>query len=440
MLALLLSGGLVDAVPAGGQAAARTIPAAHRQMTSRQLLALAERARASGERQIAESAYVALSGDPDADVRAAALFGHAMLLSRVDQHAKAATLLRRLLDERPGATRARLELAGILVHLGDERAAARELRSVSAGKLPPDVARLVERWSEALRARKPWGFSLEFALAPDSNINRATRSDGLDTVLGEFDIVEEAKATSGVGVALRGRAYRRVALNDDFKLLAQLTTSADLYRKSDFNLVSAEASIGPEFTAADIRFHADVGVGQSWFGGKPLARSFRFSTSARRSFGARTAVSVRGTVAKIDHRINPLLSGRQASLSLSAERALSSRNGVVASGAIDRFKARDAGYSTASWRAGLQFWQDIGRTTVFAGIESGRLEGDERLALLPEARKDRLSRLSVGGVFRSLTFRGLAPFVRLSREKNRSNVAFYDYARTRTEFGFNRAF
>lgn len=440
MLALLLSAGLVDAAPQGSQAAARTMPVAHRQMTARQLLALANRARASGDRKIAESAYEALSRDPDGDVRAAALFGHAMLLSRTGQHADAATLLRRLLDEQPGAARARLELAGILVQLGDESAAAHELRSVSAGKLPPDVARLVERWSEALRARKPWGFSLEFALAPDSNINRATRSNGLDTVFGEFDIVEEAKATSGVGVALRGRAFRRVALNDNFKLLAQLTTSADLYRKGDFNLVSAEAAIGPELTVADVRVHAEAGVGQSWFGGKPLARSFRFSTSARRSFGMRTAVSVRGTLARVDHRINPLLSGRQVSLSLSAERALSSRNGIVASGAIDRFKARDSGHSTASWRAGFQFWQDIGRATVFAGIESGRLEGDGRLALLPEARQDRLCRFSVGGVFRSWTFQGLAPFVRLAREKNRSNIAFYDYARTRTEFGFNRTF
>ena len=68
------------------------------------------------------------------------------------------------------------------------------------------------------------------------------------------------------------------------------------------------------------------------------------------------------------------------------------------------------------------------------------MKGDERLALLPQARRDRFSRLSIGAVMRSLSFAGLAPFVRLSREKNLSNVAFYDYARTRTEFGFNRAF
>ena len=75
--------------------------------------------------------------------------------------------------------------------------------------LPPAVARLVDRYSEALRAARPCGASLEIALAPDSNINRATRSDTLGTVLGDFDIDKDSKAKSGTGLSLHGQAYRR---------------------------------------------------------------------------------------------------------------------------------------------------------------------------------------------------------------------------------------
>ena len=72
--------------------------------------------------------------------------------------------------------------------------------------------------------------------------------------------------------------------------------------------------------------------------------------------------------------------------------------------------------------------------------ELGRLRADERLALLPEARRDKLSRLTFGATFRQLTLGGFAPVTRLVIERNRSTVEFYDYSRTRTEFALVRAF
>jgi hypothetical protein len=68
------------------------------------------------------------------------------------------------------------------------------------------------------------------------------------------------------------------------------------------------------------------------------------------------------------------------------------------------------------------------------------LRSDERLALLPEARKDRWARFQLGAVFRNLTVAGFAPVVRLVVERNQSTVEYYDYKRTRTEFGISRAF
>ena len=56
-------------------------------------------------------------------------------------------------------------------------------------------------------------------MAPDSNINHATRSDTLGTVLGDFDIDQASKAKSGVGLSVRGQAYRRFAIgNSDHNL------------------------------------------------------------------------------------------------------------------------------------------------------------------------------------------------------------------------------
>jgi len=113
---------------------------------------------------------------------------------------------------------------------------------------------------------------------------------------------------------------------------------------------------------------------------------------------------------------------------------------VSASLGFDRFKARDDAYSTRNWAGGLTAYREMGRMTLSAGAELGRLKADERLLLLPEARKDRLTRFHIGAVWRQFTLAGFAPMTRLVVERNRSTVEFYDYKRVRTEFGISRAF
>jgi outer membrane protein len=141
-----------------------------------------------------------------------------------------------------------------------------------------------------------------------------------------------------------------------------------------------------------------------------------------------------------NNRVNDLQDGRGLSLKARYERALSPGLLVAASLGADRFKARDDAYSTRSWNAGLAAYQEFGRMTLSASIEIGGLKADERLSLLPKAREDELLRVSVGSVFRQFTVAGFAPVTRLVFERNKSTVEFYDYKRTRTEFGISRAF
>ena len=113
---------------------------------------------------------------------------------------------------------------------------------------------------------------------------------------------------------------------------------------------------------------------------------------------------------------------------------------MAATASISRETLRDPGYSTTGWRAGLTAWRDLGRATATVSVEAGSLHADERLLLFPDRREDRYRRLSVGATFRQLQVHGSAPVFRFSIERNCSTVAFYDYRRTRAEFGIARAF
>ena len=433
IVALLLAS--AQSVTAQSLAPTRTI-----HLTPAQMFRLAEAAQQRADLATAFTVYAALETNPDANIRAEARFRHAKQLLALKRTKDAAILLRRVVDERPDAVPARLELARALQLMGDADGALRELRAVQSSGLPLAVARLIDRYSAALRAQRPAGASLEIAIAPDSNINRATRSDTLGTIFGDFQIAEEGKAKSGLGLALNGQVFRRVAIGRDASLLVRASGFANLYRRGRFNDVAADLAAGPELSLGRDRLQLELGVTQRWFGQKPYLRSARLAGTYSHPLGSRTLLRVSGSAALLDNRLNDLQDGKGYSGQLQLERALTPATGVAASIALDRQSLKDPGYATTGWRAGLSGWHDVGRMTFTAAAEVGRLHADERLLLFPERRRDRYARLSVGASFRQLQYAGFAPLLRFSLERNRSSIAFYDYRRTRSEIGVVRAF
>ena len=405
-----------------------------------QVFSLADAAQERGDVRVAEAAYEALAHDPNKQVRAEALFRHAKLLAKAGRLESAATLFRTLLDERPDAIGARLELARALDLMGDKDAAWRELRSAQASGLPSRVARLVDRYSEALRSARPMGASLEIAIAPDSNISRSTRSDTLGTVLGDFEIDDDSKAKSGLGLALRGQGYRRFGLGEGSSILVRASGFADLYKKSEFNDIALDVAAGPEFLAGRSRVQLELGATQRWFGQDPYLRSARVKGTWTLPVDRRSQLRIGASATLNDNQQNDLQDGKRFSAELAFERALSASMGAALTLSADREVARDPAYSTRGWRAGVMVWRDIGRTTFTAGVDFGQLRADDRLALFPDKRSDRYYRLSLGATLRQFTFAGFAPVTRLVIERNHSTIEFHDFKRTRTEFGVVRPF
>ena len=438
----LLAGLAVLAQPVGAMTTAgpsgqsRTL-----HLTPGEMFKLAEFATVNGDLKTARSIYAALEGNPNSDIRAEARFRQAKQFMKDNQIRDAAVLLRRVLDDKPDASSVRLQLAHLLQMLGDADAALRELRAIQLSKLPPTVARMVDRYSEALRAARPIGASFEISIAPDSNINHATRSDSLGTVFGDFEIEEDSQAKSGTGISLRAQAYRRLAIgNGGANFLFRISGSGDLYRKSAFNNVAADFAAGPELKFGRNKLNVEAGATQRWFGQKPFMRSARIGATWTRPLGPRMQIRLNGSAALVDNRFNNLQDGKTFSGQVGLERALNSKTGIAVTLGGDRQSLKDAGYSTTSWRAGVVGWRDVGRAMITIGADFGRLEADERLALFPTKRSDSYSRLTIGATLRQLTFQGFAPVARFTIERNRSSVEFYDYRRTRTELGIVRAF
>ncbi|MEP7315962.1 MAG: tetratricopeptide repeat protein [Sphingomicrobium sp.] len=403
------------------------------------LLAYGHRLEEAGKKGQAARLYETLTRDPDANIRSEARFRLAKFAIERKAWSEAALLLRRLVDERPDASAARLVLAQVLVEIGDEASARRELRAAQAGNLPREVARQVDRFSEALRVRKPFGASLELALAPDSNINAASSSDTLGTVIGDFVIDEGSRKTSGTGLALRGHVFARRAIGS-VPLLARATATADLYSRKRFNRINLDLAVGPEFKVGKTNVSVEAGALVQWIGMQPYQDVLRVGVEARQPIGRTTYGRAGFTIGRVNNRFNNLQDGRTVSANVGVEQALGHRTGLGVLLSGDRDRLDDPGYSNRSWRTQAFAWQEIGRTTVTMMGGVGGLKADERLSIFPDRRKEKYRSFALSAQFRQLTAHALAPYVRLSWENNSSSVEIYDFTRRRVEFGVSRAF
>ncbi|WP_277978631.1 surface lipoprotein assembly modifier [Sphingomonas phyllosphaerae] len=404
------------------------------------LFALADRARAAGHADQALVLYDALARDANADVRAEARFRKGLLLADERRLAEAAATFRALLDEKPGAARVRLELARVLAQLGDESGARRAVRQARAAGLPDDVAVLVDQFARALRSTQPFGGSIQVALAPDTNVNRATQARTLDTVIAPLTLSRDARARSGLGVRLAGQGFARVPLSSNLSLLPRAAMLGSLYRDSRFNDVSASALLGLEWRHGGDRWSPSGGVTQRWYRGAPYARTISGALDWLHPLGRRAQLFVHGGAAASDYRLNDLQDGGLFDASLGYEQATSPRAGFGATLSGYRQTARDPGYATVSGGLSLSAWQELGKTTVFVNTGLSRLEGDERLFLFPDRRREWLVTSSAGATLRQLAVHNFAPLLRLTLERNSSSVGLYSYRRVAGEIGVTRAF
>jgi outer membrane protein len=426
---------LAAALPAPPQDQPADAPR-QRQVSAVELFALAARADPAD----AETMYRALAKDPDGEVRAEARFRLAQLLERLGRHREAASEYRALLDEKPDAARVRLELARLLAQLGDEGAARRELRQAQATGLPPQVAQLVDQFAVALRSRKPLGASLELALVPDSNVNRATDAATLDTVLAPLQLSRDAREQSGIGARIGGQFFARMPLAANLALVPRLSAQGEFYRQGRFDDVSASALVGLEWRLGRDRLRPSIGGTQRWYGGHPYARTATAAIDWQHPLGRRAQLTTGATLAATRYRDNPLQDGLLFNGTLAYERAFTARAGASVTLAGTRQTADDRGYATASGGINLLGWHEFGRTTLYATAGLRRLEADARLLLFPDRRRDWNHSLALGATFRRLQVQGFAPIVRLEWERNRSTVGIYDYTRKAATIGVTRAF
>ena len=409
------------------------------QVTAAQLFDLADQMYARGDKAGAAEILESLVSDKHPELRAEARFRLAAVLESMGDLKGAAEALRQLLSEQPTANRARLELARILGRMGKTGEAKAELARAEKIGLPPDVEQNLRHFAASLSPAGRRGLTIELTGGPDTNINRSTSSEFVDTIIAPFQLDPDARQQSGEGLSASARAYSLDPAGP-LEILSNFALRADLYDKKRFNDVQLSFDSGPELKVGELTVRPAAVYERRWFGDRPYSRGM----------GGDLDVTV------------PITSGAQLSLSANSVRqtivpdrdqdgwrTFAGADLLKSFGAnmLARFSLRygrlDARVRPESLRelgGGVLLAHESKSVTVFGELDYSWIHGIEPQFLFGKTRRDHQWDLIGGIILNEAKIVGFSPLMRITETSSSANISLFEYHRTRIDFGVTRSF
>ena len=382
---------------------------------------------------------------------------------------EAVAAFRRVLLQHPTLPRPRLELAralfergrcnqpveALLRHLlGDDcEAAERHLRRTLATQHPPAVVSNINRYLNVIQARKRIRGHFQLFAAPDSNVNAATEADTVRVFGLPFNLSEDARETSGLGLILSAAAEYQHPL--PFTPLgatrSRWRVGGGLYRRdyeSDhFDDMTLSVNTGPRLRFRRGEFSFLYKANQRWLGDHRFSQDRGVSLEGGRRFGNRVWLSGGVEVTRRKHRDVALQDGIRRNVNFSAFFTL---NPAVSLGThLGWGRAQTDSVFERHDRYSLGVSANVDLPPLFGLVGFGLAFSQDwyeanyeraKQGLNPRPREDRLlvSRIAVHN--RAYDVWGFTPTLSWVREIRDSNIVLYEYQRNRFELGLRRLF
>jgi tetratricopeptide (TPR) repeat protein len=404
-----------------------------------QLFALADKLYEQGDLAGAVNILVALTHDAHLELRSEARFRLAALREKMGNLEGAAQALRDLLDEKSTAMPARLELARILSRMGQTKAARVQLAKALAQGLPSDVEQNVRRFSRSLQSDKRRGLSLELTSGPDSNINRATSSQYVDTIIAPFELNPDARRRSGIGFTMGGQAFSRNRLMGSV-LLTRIGAHADLFSVRRFNDLQVSFDTGPELSGKFGQIRPALVHERRWYGGNPYSSGLGASLAWVENLDTQTQLEFTSSRVWQAIKTSPSQSGWRSTVAIDISRALRSTAVARLTLQYAQLDARLHPEGLRQLSTGLFFAKHFNSTSLFGQLDYTLTRGLAPIFLFGKTRRESRFDLTAGAVFQRFQIKGFSPLVRVTYSNSSANISIYDYERERLDLGFSRNF
>ena len=375
---------------------------------------------------------------------------------------------RSMLVKDPSLLRVRLELgralfsrgrcmappSNLLKHmLGDDCwAAEQHFLRVLGTNVPTQVALNVRRYIQVCRARKRANGSLTLAIAPDTNVNTSTSAQTVNIFGLPFQLNDEARATSGIGVVGSFGAEIQKPI-PKFKWIpagaVRLRAGGTVFRRDysggDWDDHNYSAYVGPRFITGrgqmSLLFQADTrGVN-----GRPYSRQYGLRIEGVRLVmrklwvggsieGSRqTAISVDGPIGKPGLSWNLQSFAAYTVLPSLTVRFMGGAGHENTDRAATRHRSRWVGVM-GTYDLPLGFSMTLAQQLFFTNFEQ------PNYLFSPQPPETQLWFSRMAFFNRKINLMGFSPSISFIREERASNLTLYQYQRYRAEGGFVRVF
>jgi tetratricopeptide (TPR) repeat protein len=379
-----------------------------------------------------------LARDPR-DVQARFLKGLAAIGE--GKYGQAIRTLRSILIEQPKATRVRLELARAFFLAEDYENATRQFQFALAADPPPGVAATIRSYLATIREAKSFSYNFTGSLAPDTNLNGGSSAREVTLFGIPFDLSEEARQRSGVGLALEGGAEWLPAIGEGKRLRLGVHAQRREYAGSKFDDMTVAVYAGPRIVTGNWDVSVLGTAYKRWYGSNPYNRAVGGRVDATLHATPRLDISAAVASQFTRHRVETYRDGLIASASTAAFYTLTPISAVTFRTGIIREKARNDAFSNWSSFIAAGYFRELPMGfSIYLEPSFSRAHYDEALLAFGRKRKDNTQSLLITVLNRHIVLGRFTPRVSYTHTNQDSSIGLYEFKRNRLEVGLTTAF
>lgn len=364
-----------------------------------------------------------------------------MLAMAEQNFENASNYFREILIRDPQAVRVRLELGRALFESGDYRDAGRQFRFARSGNLPAEVNINIDRYLGAIRQRQTFTWDVSVAMAPDTNINAAPSIEEISIFGLPFELSENAKRQTGIGLLLNTSAEWTPHIADNTRLRLGGNLYRTDYRGGDFDDTLANVHIGPKFQLGDLELSTLLTGFHRWYGNEPYNHGAGVRQELTYYPSSRTRLNTSLEHQWVRHDETSSLDGTRTSWLGSGQFALTPSSGVIGLLGVSRESTELDMLSNTVYRGGVGYYRELfGGLTALAQPEYLHARYDDVTPAFGVERRDDLWRTRLRLTNRRWIFNGFSPELTLIRSSRRSNIDLYSYDRNQVQLGVSKLY
>ena len=395
----------------------------------------------AGEDETAQRLLSASRFD-EGDLGYAAAALQAVLHRRQGRLDEAEATLRRIVSERPGFGRVRLELADLLAQRGNRDGAAYHLRILADASEDPGSRQRFEGFIDRLDTARPFTIGGFVSLAPSTNVNNGSSSGTIMVAGLPFEIAPGGRAESGVGLRAGVHAALTHRLSERITAYAAGSAVLSEYSGSRFDTLTGDFRLGLRRRGLDHMLGAELIADRRLIAWRPTDHGLGGRLYARKSLAPRLLLSGELQFVARRYDFDPSLDTRTFSGKARLDWAyLPARSVHLEVGGENESMPQRRHNSFTGGHVEIGTLQRLPWAVAASfAVKAGMRDYEGPFPFMGEARRDRYVELRATFLKSDLAWQGFTPRFGLSYYVQKSNVALYDHDRLAADVTITREF